>query len=151
MYNQTDMKEARRSLNRCRGLLALVLAPLLAVYVLGIVKARQGLMLAVLLAGFAGAIFICDLRLLPVQRYVRFLKEMERGLRRSMDCFLESMDEEEQMQDGVRVHALHVRLAEDGDSRILYVNAAKAYMLPAMNTKVRITGYGRHVVNCEVL
>jgi len=151
MYNQMDMQEARRSLNRCSGLLALILTPLLAVYVLGIVKGWQGLMLAAALAGFSCTIFICDLKLMPALRYVRFLREMEKGLRRNMDCYLESIDSEEQMQDGVRVYALHVRLAEDGDSRILYVNTSKLEHLPKMGRKVRITGYGRHVVNCEVL
>ena len=151
MYNQMDMQEARRSLNRCRGLLALILGLLLAVYVLGIVWERQGLMLAALLAGFVFSVFFCDLKLLPALRYVRFLKEMEKGLRRDMVCFLDKLVEQTQMQDGVRVHALHVRLAEGGDRRILYVNAAKVNMLPPMDAKVRITGYGRHVVDCEVL
>ena len=35
-----------------------------------------------------------------------------------------------QLQDGVRVHALQVRLP-DGDSRIFYLNASKAEFLPA--------------------
>jgi len=151
MYNSNDMQEARRSLNRCRGLLALIFAPLLAVYVLGIVKGWQGLMLAALLAGFVCAVFICDLKLLPVLRYVRFLKEMKHGLRRSVDCILEDLRTEEQMQDGVQVYALHVRLMEGGDSRIFYLNASKKELLPTMNTKVRLTSYGRHVVNIEVL
>lgn len=151
MYNQMDMQEARRSLNRCCGLLALILAPLLAAYVLGIVKGWQSLMLAALLLGFACTVFICDLRLLPAMRYVRFLKEMGKGLRRDMICIPESLETQIQMQDGVHVHALHVRLEADGDSRILYVNAVKVDMLPPMDTRVHITGYGRHVVNCEVL
>ena len=150
MYNQLDMQEARRSLNRCRGLLALIWIPLLAVYVLGIVKGRQGLMLAALLAGFACTVGIGDLKLLPALRYVRFLKEMEKGLRREMICTLDEMETEIQMQDGVRVYALHVRLM-DGDSRILYVNVEKAQLLPAAGSRVRITGYGRHVVDCGVL
>lgn len=151
MYSPKDMQEARRSLNRCCGLLVLILAPLIAVYVLGVVQGSQGMMLAAMLAGFGCTVFICDLKLLPVLRYVRFLNEMEKGLRRDVICILESMDMQTQMQDGVRVHALHVRLAENGDSRILYVNSGKVNMLPMMDTKVRITGYGRHVVHCEVL
>ena len=149
MYNPNDMQEARRSLNRCRGLLALVLMPLLAAYVLGAAKGWQGIMLAALLAGFVCALLIGDLKLLPALRYVRFLKEMENGLRRSVDCTLESLDAEEQMQDGVRVYALHVRLLADGDSRIFYVNVSKSGCLPAMGKRVRLTGYGRHVVGCE--
>lgn len=151
MYNQNDMQEARRSLNRCCGLLVSMLVPLLAVYVLGIVKGRQGLMLAALLAGFGWAVFICDLKFLPARRYMRFLKEMEIGLRRSMDCTLERLDMQVQIQDGVRVRALHVRLNAGGDSRIFYVNVSKTDFLPQMGTVVRLTGYGRHVVNCEEL
>lgn len=145
------MQGARRSLNRCRGLLASTCVPLLAVYVLGIAKGWQGLMLAAILAGFGCAVFICDLKLLPALRYVRFLNEMEQGLRRSVDCVLEALEAGEQMQDGVRVRALHVQLTENGDSRILYVNASKAERLPDMNVRVRLTSYGRHVVDVEVL
>ena len=148
MYNPDDMLEARRSLDRCRGLLASVLVPLLAVYVLAIVRGMQWLMLAALLAGFGWALFFGDLKLMPALRYVRFLREMQSGLRRTTECTLERLEGEAQMQDGVRVFALHVRLAESGDSRILYVNASKADMLPDMGARVRITGYGRHVVEC---
>lgn len=151
MYNQNDIQEARRSLNRCCGLLVSVLLPLLAVYLMGILKGWQGMMLAVLLAGFACAVLVCDLKLLPVLRYVRFLEGMEKGLRRSMDCTLERLDTHVQMQDGIRVYALHVRLKADGDSRIFYVNASKVNCLPQMGAQVRLTGYGRHVVRCEVL
>lgn len=151
MYNQMDMQEARRSLNRCCGLLALLLLMLLPVYVLGILKGWQGLMLAVLLVGFACTVFICDLKLLPARHYVCFLREMERGLRRNVECSLEHLDTQTQMQDGVCVRALHVRLKTDGDSRVYYVNISKAALLPSMGMQVRITGYGRHVVNCEVL
>lgn len=151
MYSQKDMQEARRSLNRCRGLLALVLAPLSVVYVLEIIKGRQGLMLAALLVGFGYAVFICDMKLLPALRYVRFLREMGQGLRRTADCVLDHLSDEVQLQDGVRVHALHVRLKEGGDSRIFYVNASKIALLPSMGAAVRITAYGRHVVDFEVL
>lgn len=151
MYSQIDMQEARRSLNRCCGLLALIVVPPLAVYVLGVLKGWQALMLAALLAGFACTVFICDLKLLPVLRYVRFLREMEQGLRRTADCVLDHLDDEVQLQDGVRVHALHVRLKEDGDSRIFYVNVSKAALLTWTGAAVRITAYGRHVVDFEVL
>lgn len=145
------MQEARRSLNRCCGLLVSMLVPLLAVYVLGIVKGWQGVMLAALLTGFACAVLICDLKLLPALRHKRFLEEMEKGLRRSVDCTLERLNTQAQIQDGIRVYALHVRLKADGDSRIFYVNASKTDCIPVMGTVVRITGYGRHVVNCEEL
>lgn len=151
MYSSMDMQEARRSLNRCCGLLALIVAPLLAVYVLGVLMGWQGLMLAVLLVGFACVVFVCDLKLLPALRYVRFLRDMERGLRRNVDCVLDRMAEDVQLQDGVHVHALHVRLKEGSDSRIFYVNVSKAALLPVMGTEVRITAYGRHVVDFEVL
>ena len=149
MYNSNDMQEARRSLNRCSGLLALMLAPLLALYVLGIIKGLEGLMLSALLIGFICTVLIVDLKLLPVLRYLRFLKEMEKGLRRKLECKLESLDVQMQMQDGVRVHALHV--SADGGSRIFYVNASKMELLPKMGARVVLTSYGRHVLNCEVL
>ena len=149
MYNDTDLLLAGRRVKRCIAGMAAVLLPLLAVYVLGVVRGMYGLILAALILMFAFSVFAGDLWLLPALRYRRFLKEMGKGLRRSADCILESMDVETQVQDGVQVRALHVRLCEGGDSRIFYVNASKLELLPEMKRHVRLESYGRHVTACK--
>ena len=86
-----------------------------------------------------------EMCLLPKKRYLRFLQEMQKGLRRETQCCILSMDAEIQLQDGVHVHELQVRL-EDGDSRIFYLNASKAEFLPEPGTRCKLVSCGRHVL-----
>jgi len=149
MYGEADLRAARHEVRICGLKMAAVLVPLLAVYVLGIFYALSALMLGALLLAFAFCVFAGDFWLMPSLRYCRFLKEMDKGLRRSTDCILKRMDANVQMQDGVRVCMLHVELCEGGDSRIFYVNASKLELMPEMERRVRLVSYGRHVAACE--
>lgn len=148
MYHSDDLRQAQRRCNCCWALLIGILLPLAMIYVLALLKGRQGLMLAALLIGFSVSVFIGDLKLLPALRYLRFLREMESGLRRSADCVLMKVETEAQMQDGAQVFVLHVCMTESGDNRIFYVNASKIAQLPEIGAHVKITSYGRHVVDC---
>ena len=150
MYTEKDMLLARKSLLGAAGWMAAVLAVLLAGYVAALVKGWYVLtaVLAVLMLAFC--LFFGDLMLAPRLRYARFLKELGKGLRRSADCVLECMDDGLQLQDGVKVHALQVRLP-DGDSRIYYLNASKLDFLPEMEKRIRLVSYGRHVVDFVVI
>ena len=117
---------------------------LLAAYVAGIALGRRWMMLAALLLGFAVALFLGDLCLLPALRYRRFLQELDSGLRRRTVCTVESLKEEAGMQDGARVRELKVRL-DDGDSRIFYVNADHADQIPEPGAEIELESCGRHV------
>ena len=149
MYGQKDRVEANKRLQKYEILLGCGLLPLLALYIAAIVQGKQGLMLAVLLAAFVWTVLIGDLLLLPAWRYVRFLREMGAGLRRSLDCVLDFLEEKAQMQDGVCVYALQVHIPESGETRLFYVNIHKAELLPKAGETLRLIGYGRHVVDFE--
>ena len=148
MYGEADFQQANRRVKRCCLCLGAALLPLAAAYVLGAVYDVYALMLVSLLAAFLCCVPACDFALLPALRYRRFLKEMQKGLRRSVECTLSHLVEGEQLQDGVRVRALHVTLC-DGDSRIFYVNVSKLNLLAELGRRVHLVSYGRHVVECE--
>lgn len=148
MYGNEDVRDASRRVRICILRLAAVLLPLLAVYVIAIIRDMPGLMLAALLIGFIWLVFAGDVWLTPSLRYARFLKDMQGGLRRSIDCTLESLEDEIRVQDGVRVRQLHVRISGGGDRRIFYINASKAALLPDMGMRVKLVSFGRHVVEC---
>jgi len=151
MYGPEDTRNAEKRLRKCTAVLLCVPLALLAVYAFAAVEGRQAMMLAVLLAAFLWLLLAGDLVWLPAKRYARFLREMNKGLRRSALCIPERIEAEAQMQDGVSVHALHVRLKDCGDSRIYYVNRSKLSFMPAMGEKLIITSYGRHVVDWEAV
>lgn len=148
MYTEADDRAARRQVRLWQARLAAVLAPLLALYVLGIVRDCYGLMLGALLVAFICCMVVCDLALLPALRYRRFLKGLQAGLRRETHCRLCSMEDELQWQDGAQVRVLHVAL-ETGEARIFYVNARKVEYLSEMNGWATLTSCGRHVLECR--
>lgn len=148
MYSDADFRAANLRARSWMLRLCAMLIPLLIAYVMGAVLDVYALMLLSLLVGFVGSVIMCDFSLLPALRYRRFLREMQRGMRRNTRCILRSLEDELQRQDGAPVYALHVELP-DGDSRIFYVNAAKLEYLPEMNRWATLTSCGRHVLECR--
>ena len=144
LYTEGDRMRAERLARRWTLLLGGAELALLAAYVVGIALGRRWMMLAALLLGFIAALFLGDLCLLPALRYRKFLRELETGLRRSAICTVDFLKEEAEMQDGVRVREMQVRLG-DGDSRIFYVNADHADQVPEPGAQIELESYGRHV------
>ena len=146
MYTQDDLRRAQSLVVRYALILGAVLAVLLAAYIAAVLMDSQGAMLLILLSAFWFAALEIALWLRPMVQYRGFLREMMCGLRRECPCTLDDLEERIQLQDGVRVHALQVRL-EDGDTRIFYVNASKRQLLPPMQTRLILISYGRHLVD----
>lgn len=148
MYTQADMRRANALVRRRSLILGIGLFLLLAAYIAAILAGSQGLMLAIALAAFWFASLEICIWLRPAAKYRAFLREAEKGLRRECVCTVESLDTKIQLQDGVRVYAIQVRLA-DGDTRIFYLNASKTENFPAVGKTLRLTGYGRHIMAWE--
>lgn len=151
IYTKKDEHCAAARLRRCICLMTGILLVVAALYVLATVRRQRIGMLAALIAFFCLALLMGDLLLLPRLRYHNFLKNMNRGLRRSTECTVTEIDSQIRMEDGAQVRAMHVCLRENGDSRIFYVNAAKAEELPGEGMQVRLESWGRHVVSWERL
>lgn len=144
LYTEEDRMRSDSMARRWALILGGAELALLAAYVAGIALGRRWMMLAALLLGFAVALFLGDLCLLPALRYRKFLRELDRGLRRSAVCTVGSLRPEAEMQDGARVRELQVLLS-DGDSRIFYVNADHAACIPEPGARIELESYGRHV------
>ena len=144
LYTQEDRQRAELLARRWTLILGGAELVLLAAYVAGILLGWRWAMLAALLLAFVAALFLGDLCLLPALRYRKFLRDLDRGLRRSAICTVDSLKEEAVMQDGARVRELQVRL-DDGDSRIFYVNAGHAGQIPGPGAEIELESCGRHV------
>ena len=144
LYTQADRQRAEQLARRWALILGGVELVLLAAYVAGIALGQRWMMLAALLLGFVVALFLGDLCLLPALRYRRFLRELDKGLRRSAICTVDCIKEEAGIQDGAQVRELQVRLG-DGDSRIFYVNADHAGQIPEPGAEIELESCGRHV------
>ena len=145
MYGERDFSAARRTVLFSAAAISVAAVLILAGYVAAL--AARAYLICVLLALALVILLLAsgELCLLPKLRYLRFLKEMQAGLRRQIHCRIQEMDGQIQLQDGVRVHALQV-LLPDGDSRIFYLNASKTEFLPALQSDCLLVSYGRHIV-----
>ena len=149
MYSEWDMADANRRIRKCWLALAIAVATLLAMYVAGLALRLKGLVYVPGVLLVASVTFICAFYLLPELRYRRFLVDMGQGLTRDMEARVLSIDADAALQDGVRVHPVHILLAEPEDERIVYLNTSKRDRFPGVGATVRLHLYGRHIVNCE--
>ena len=144
LYTDADRRQAERIARRWALLLGGAELALLTAYVVLILLDLRWAMLAALLLAFAIAVFLGDLCLLPALRYRKFLRELDRGLRRSAVCTVDQLKDASEMRDGARVRELQVRL-DDGDSRIFCVNADHGDRIPEPGARIELESCGRHV------
>lgn len=86
----------------------------------------------------------------PAVRYSGFMRDMQEGGSRLVEGSILSIDEAVELQDGVRVHAVHVLLKEEQDERIVYLNASKRDQLPGAGAEVSLDCFGRHIKTVTV-
>ena len=153
MYTEQDGKMIRQRIKKYSVSLAVGLAILLAAFIVGLsVNVRsKALTMAAGIAMFAYACFMWVMLIYPCVKYNRFLKDMQEGLTKEIDCEILEIVEKEEMQDGVRVLPVHVFLEDEQDERILYVNVSKLDQLPKKGEKARLGCFGRHIKEARAL
>lgn len=144
MYSEKDFKNIQREIRSLSIGMGAVFALFLAAYLIAIVKFGQWAMLAVLLAGFFVLTPVAALRLRPLLRYCAFIRDVLGGTRHGADGTISAMDDEVQMQDGVRVYEVRLR-SSDGDERIFYINISKINDAVKPGAVVHVEHFGRHI------
>ena len=145
MYTEQDRTDIRQRVVKYSVILAVILAALIAVYVMCMIVRIQWLAMIDAVVMFAAACFMWCVFLYPCIRYMGFLKDMQTGLAREIRGSVVDVSEKEDLQDGVRVLPVRVFLHEEQDERIVYLNASKADGFPAVGTEVRLNCFGRHI------
>lgn len=145
MYTEQDRTDIRQRVVKYSVILAVILAALIAVYVMCMIVRIQWLAMIDAVAMFAAACFMWSVFLYPCIRYMGFLKDMQTGLARVISGSVVEVSEKEDLQDGVRVLPVRIFLHEEQDERIVYLNASKADGFPAVGTEVRLNCFGRHI------
>ena len=148
LYVEDDLRCASARLRKYAFLLGAGLALCMGAYVWALVVRRETAGYLILLAGFIYALPLGMLRLYPALKYRDFVRELLRGLRREVCGSIDCIDPAVQVQDGVRVHTVQLRL-EDGDTRLFYLNADKLDVFPRPGEKICLISYGRHVAGVE--
>ena len=175
MYSEQDMNEINVRIRRDWLTLVPVLAAILAVYIYALAARVQWLAMAAGPLLFVAACYGFLARLWPNLRYRRFLRDMESGLSREIRGTIVGISDAAQLQDGVMVLPVRLRVAAgaDGDrpavgesaqaqrlrlegagedtrdERILYLNVSKRQHMPAPGTKAVLHCFGRHIKSVE--
>ena len=145
MYTEQDRTDIRQRVVKYSVILAVILAALIAVYVMCMIVRIQWLAMIDAVVMFAAACFMWCVFLYPCIRYMGFLKDMQTGLAREIRGSVVDVSEKEDLQDGVRVLPVRIFLHDEQDERIVYLNASKADGFPEAGTEVRLNCFGRHI------
>lgn len=154
MYTEADALGNRKTRNRELLLMLLCALPGLIAGVAGAVIRNQILCAAGFIVGLAAVIFVGDLRVMPVLRYGRYLKEVRSGLSHQTAGALVRIGSDPVYTDGVWFYELILNvyedLSEDGERRFL-LDCAKAVPPELMNRDVALTSHGNFVLDVAPL
>lgn len=153
-YARQDIElNQKRKKKECLTALGLML-PFLALCAAGFAVRNQALCTAGLMAACAAAIFWGDLRVMPMIRYGRFLKDVTTGLTHKTAGTLVRLGEDDVYEDGVYFHEVIINIYEDmseeGERRFL-LEGTKSVDPSLLGKDVAVTSHGNFVLNVEPL
>ena len=149
MYTEQDMLQAQKALHRDYLISGIVWALCIGTFITGV--CLQTKWISYVGAGllFISMFFAFSMYIWPHTKYRRFLRDMQKGLTRTIAGTIDSISAETEIQDGAEVYAVQITLADEDDSRILYISADKAQYMPAVGSTVKAACYGRHIRGFE--
>lgn len=145
MYSESDKKAIGRRLRNRLLFWIPVIAALLAVFIVGLSKRWQ---IVVMVDGpltFCVFLFAWLMYIGPCIRYLNFLNDMQTGLSRQMIGNIVEVSQQEEFQDGVRVLPVRIFLDDEEDERIVYLNVSKLSYFPKEGEHVALDCFGRHI------
>lgn len=153
-YAQQDI-ELNQKRKKKEYLTALgLMLPFLALCAAGFAVRNQALCTAGLMAACAAAIFWGDLRVMPMIRYGRFLKDVTTGLTHKTAGTLVRLGEDDVYEDGVYFHEVIINIYEDmseeGERRFL-LEGTKSVDPSLLGKDVAVTSHGNFVLDVEPL
>ena len=154
MYTESDTTSNRNQRNRELLRMLLCALPGLIAGVAGAAIRKQILCIAGFIVGLGVVIFLGDLKVMPVLRYGRFLKEIHSGLSHKTAGALVRIGSDPVFSDGVWFYELILNvyedLSEEGERRFL-LDCAKQVPPELMNRDVALTSHGNFVLDVEPL
>ena len=154
MYTEADTARNRKLRTRELLTMALCALPGLIAGVTGAIIRNQILCAAGFIICLGVVIFLGDLRVMPVLRYGRFLKEVQGGLSHKTAGTLVRVGGDPVYTDGVWFYELILNiyedLSEEGERRFL-LDCAKQVPPELMNQDVALTSHGNFVLDVERL
>ncbi len=154
LYAETDILQNKARMKREARRAALLALPMLALAIAGFLIRSQPLCLAGALLCGGVLIFLGDLRVAPLWRYGKFLREITGGLSHKTAGTLVRLGEEPVFEDGVWMRECILNIYEDqseeGERRFL-LDCAKTLPDGLLGRDVALTSHGNAVLGVEPL
>ena len=149
-YAERDVQANQKRVKKELLTAFLLMLPFLVLCIAGFVVRNQILCTLGLICGCAAAIFWGDLRVMPVVRYGKFLKDVTTGLTRKTVGTLMRVGTDEVYEDGVYFHEVILNIYEDmsaeGERRFL-LEGNRTIDPSLMGKDVVLTSHGNVVLN----
>lgn len=153
LYSEQDERTNRARLKREGIKCALFAVPFLVMAVIGFIVRMELLCIVGCVLFCAVLIFMIDLRVIPLARYGRFLREIESGLSRQTGGTLMRVGKESVYEDGVNFHEMIINIYEDmspdGERRFL-LDCTKSCPLEWVGQDVVVTSHGNMVLGIRM-
>lgn len=151
-YQAEDCDKNRRQVKHELKMMLLCVLPFLALGAAGFIVRNEILAIIGFAAACALAIFLTDLRLMPVVRYGRFLNEIMSGLRHDTVGCVVSFGTEPVYENGVDFREMIVNIYEDmspdGERRFL-LEYHRDVPKELIGQNVKVTSHGSYVMGLE--
>lgn len=154
MYSEADFTLNRRMRGDALLRMALCALPGLIAAIAGAAMRIELLCMAGLILCFGVLIFLIDLKLMPVLRYGRFLREATTGLSHKTAGTLVRLGTDPVYTDGVWFYELILNeyedMSEEGERRFLF-DCAKEAPRALLGRDVVLTSHGNVVLDVEAM
>lgn len=154
MYTEADSIGNKKSRNKALMQMALCALPGLVAGIAGAALRIQMLCAGGLIVCFAAIIFIFDLKLMPVLRYGRFLREIASGISHTTAGTLVRLGSDPVYTDGVWFYELILNvyedLSEEGERRFL-LDCAKMVSQALVGRDVALVSHGNFVLDVKTM
>ena len=145
MYSDWDYKEIKHRIRKKEVVLGSILLLFLILLVVAFIQRIKWFAMVCAVLLFVAGCFGFSAVLMPDFRYRSFLEDMESRLKQKVHGTILSVSEEEELRDGAMVYPVHIRLKENEDDHIVYLNASKTEGFPTAGTDVTLECCGRHI------
>ncbi len=150
MYGEADLIKTESARKRALNVALLIGGAALLLVVLGMILRVKALAFAAAMLGGCAAYGWSALKVAPWSAYLKFLREMNSGLKRVTEGKFVSQADESRMVDGVLVHDVLLDAGQDADL-LFYWDDEKPRPDLTPGQRLKLTSFGKFITDYEVI
>jgi hypothetical protein len=149
VYGEEDLRKTEAARKRALIVALLIGGAALLLVAIGMVLRIKWLAVAAAIAGGCAAYSWSALKVSPWNAYLKFLREMQSGLRRETEGAYVSQEAQSRMVDGVLVHDLMLDAGQDVNL-LFYWDDEKPRPDFKPGQRLKVSSFGKFITSCEI-